>query len=299
MQGTGSDPTTRARWVGPDQPLHDALEALADAMGARFARASPIAWGDAGATHRVDFEDGRRVAARLVEPTRRESTMLAARRMTAAGQAGLPVPVPTLVDVDGTVWFVTSWIDGDVGARWLDTPERAQALARAMGTLLRSVRAIEPPMAEPQALDRGSSSNRLHDRGELDATVAAALDRADEILADRASAPAVFVHGDFAPINAIVGEDGEIRALLDFEHARSGDPLDDVAWWGWVVRHHHPDAWRAAWGTFCTASDVDLDRDERLLRARMLVQLFCRTVDASDGAARQGWLERLAEAAAW
>jgi aminoglycoside phosphotransferase (APT) family kinase protein len=204
-----------------------------------------------------------------------------------------------VVDAAGLVWLVTPWIDGDVGARWLDTPERAQALARAMGTLLRSVRVIEPSTAEPETLDRGAWSNRFDDRGELDASVAAALDQADEFLADRASAPAVFVHGDYAPINAIVGDNGAIRALLDFEHARSGDPLDDVAWWGWVVRHHHPDAWRAAWGTFCTSADVDLDRDEPLLRALMVVQLYRRAMDASDAAAREGWLERLAEAATW
>ena len=297
-RGLGSDPT-RASWVGADQPLDDALDVLAVAMDGRIARSSPIAWGDAAATLRVEFEDGRRLAARAVEPGLSESAKLAARRMAAAEQAGLPVPAPTVVDAGGLVWLVTPWVDGDVGAHWLDTPERAQALARAMGILLRSVRAIEPPMAEPGTGDRGAWSNRPRDRPRLDSKVVAALDMADETLADRVSAPLVFVHGDFAPINAIVGADASIRALLDFEHARSGDPLDDVAWWGWVVRHHHPDAWRAAWGTFCASAEVDLERDEPLLRAHMLIQLFRRMVDASDGAARQGWLERLAEAAAW
>lgn len=47
---------------------------------------------------------------------------------------------------------------------------------------------------------------------------------------------AVIAHGDFRPGNMIVGPDGAIRAVLDWELATLGDPLADLAWMlsGWV-----------------------------------------------------------------
>ena len=39
----------------------------------------------------------------------------------------------------------------------------------------------------------------------------------------------VLVHGDFRPANVLI-ENGKIEALLDWELARLGDPLDDVGW---------------------------------------------------------------------
>ena len=47
----------------------------------------------------------------------------------------------------------------------------------------------------------------------------------------------VFVHGDFAPYNVIVGsEHGELRAVIDWELAHRGDPLEDLAWMEWHLR---------------------------------------------------------------
>jgi aminoglycoside phosphotransferase (APT) family kinase protein len=44
------------------------------------------------------------------------------------------------------------------------------------------------------------------------------------------------VHGDFRPGNAVVGTDGNLRAVLDWELATLGDPLADLGWlvayWG-------------------------------------------------------------------
>ena len=97
-----------------------------------------IPWGDSGATHRIDLADGRRVAARPIATERREDAARMARMMADAGRAGIPVPKPTVVDVAGATWFVTPWVDGELGARWLDTPERARILATAMGGLHRA-----------------------------------------------------------------------------------------------------------------------------------------------------------------
>ena len=234
------------------------LEALASALGSQVVDAAPVPWGDSGSTHRVDLADGRRLAARVIEAGRRDDAIRAARAMTVAGRAAIPVPTPTVLDAVGSSWFVTPWVEGDVGARWLDTPERAQVLARAMGTLQRAVRAIDPRLA-----------------------------------------PLAFVHGDFAPINVVLAADGTVAGLLDFDHAHAGDPLTDVAWWGWVVRHHHPDAWSAAWPTFCSAAGADLDRDGPALRTLMLGELSRRAAATVGDPDRRRWLDRLAEASAW
>ncbi len=244
--------------MGVDARTAAGLDALAIALGSQVVDVAPVPWGDLGATHRVGLADGRRVAARAIVAGRHEDAVRAARAMADAGRAAIPVPVPTVLDAGGATWFVTPWVDGDLGARWLDTPERARALARAMGTLQRAIRAIDPRLG-----------------------------------------PLAFVHGDFAPVNVVVAPDGTIAALLDFEHAHAGDPLEDVAWWGWVVRHHHPDAWHAAWPTFCAAAGADPDRDGPTLRALMLDELSRRAAAPGNEADRQRWLDRLAEATAW
>ena len=51
----------------------------------------------------------------------------------------------------------------------------------------------------------------------------------------------VLVHGDFGPQNVLI-DDGRITALVDWEFAHIGQPVEDLAWAEWIVRMHHPDA---------------------------------------------------------
>lgn len=47
----------------------------------------------------------------------------------------------------------------------------------------------------------------------------------------------VVVHGDFAPYNVIVdAENGELRAVVDWELAHLGSPVEDLAWLEWNLR---------------------------------------------------------------
>jgi aminoglycoside phosphotransferase (APT) family kinase protein len=276
------------------------LDALAAALGSRIVRSGSIPWGDSGPTHRLDLEDGRRVAARWVESPSRAVARQAARLMADAAAAAIPVPVPTLLDVVDGTWFVTPWVDGDVGARWLDQPDRARTLAHAMGVLHRSVRMIDPRTVGAGPGGEDSRSWSLGERiGDLPASAVAAVAHADATLAGRGPVTPTFVHGDFAPINVILGADGTVRALLDFEHARVGDPREDIAWWGWVVRHHHPDAWHAAWPVFCTAAGSDPVEDATVLQALVIRQLVRRAVGVTEPLDRQRWLGRLDQAARW
>ncbi|MGE0622862.1 MAG: phosphotransferase family protein [Pseudomonadales bacterium] len=56
------------------------------------------------------------------------------------------------------------------------------------------------------------------------------------------SAQLSLVHGDYRSGNFLYNEAGEIPALLDWEMAHIGDPLEDLAWsldplWGWPEKH--------------------------------------------------------------
>lgn len=50
---------------------------------------------------------------------------------------------------------------------------------------------------------------------------------------------AIVVHGDWAPYN-VVWRDGRVVGVIDWDLARPGDPLDDLAFaaWQWAPLHH-------------------------------------------------------------
>jgi aminoglycoside phosphotransferase (APT) family kinase protein len=50
----------------------------------------------------------------------------------------------------------------------------------------------------------------------------------------------VLVHGDFGPQNMLFAATGQLAALVDWEFAHLGDPIEDLAWAEWIVRTHHP-----------------------------------------------------------
>jgi aminoglycoside phosphotransferase (APT) family kinase protein len=256
---------------------HRKLDEVADRLGTRLRAAEPVGWGDARATYRLSLADGRSVAARRVmgnEPRARVEHI--GRLMTGLAGAGLPVPVPTSVETAGGPWLITPWVEGETGASWLGDPERARQLADRMGRLanrLRSVDLREVSLAD----DDGVTAQSPEDAREL-----------------------VFVHGDFAPVNVVMTPEGEVAALLDFEHAGTGPPLLDVAWWGWVVRHHHPEAWAAAWPAFLRSAGLACGRVEARLHELALRTLADRAgAVGDDAAARRRWLDRLAVARTW
>jgi Ser/Thr protein kinase RdoA (MazF antagonist) len=52
---------------------------------------------------------------------------------------------------------------------------------------------------------------------------------------------AVLVHGDYGPNNVLMdGAAEEVIAVVDWEWAHAGEPVEDVAWCEWIVRMHHP-----------------------------------------------------------
>ena len=89
-----------------------------------------------------------------------------------------------------------------------------------------------------------------------------AIDHAFEALSQRIpeQGPATLVHGDYRLDNCIVGDDGAIRAVLDWEICTLGDPMADVGllqvyWTG-------PGDEASAWAGTATTADGFLDRHE-------------------------------------
>ena len=92
------------------------------------------------------------------------------------------------------------------------------------------------------------------------------IDRVHDALLRRIpdQGPATIVHGDYRLDNCIVGEDGAIRAVLDWEICTLGDPLADlgllcVYWTG-------PTDEPSAWAGSATAVDGFLDRAQLVER---------------------------------
>jgi tRNA A-37 threonylcarbamoyl transferase component Bud32 len=50
----------------------------------------------------------------------------------------------------------------------------------------------------------------------------------------------VLVHGDFGPQNMLFAPSCQVTAVVDWEFAHRGDPVEDLAWAEWIVRTHHP-----------------------------------------------------------
>jgi aminoglycoside phosphotransferase (APT) family kinase protein len=125
------------------------------------------------------------------------------------------------------------------------------ALARRICTVLAEVHRVDVPAALP---DPGPEPARHElDRWvrELDAVELEpqpALRVAATWLADHLPPPPernVVVHGDFRPANVLV-HNGAFDALLDWELAHAGDPLDDLGWYTaplYAAEHFPPGVW--------------------------------------------------------
>jgi aminoglycoside phosphotransferase (APT) family kinase protein len=161
--------------------------------------------------------------------------------LRAARAEGVPVPAVVTADGDaasdalGPSWMVVELVEGETIARKiLRDAEYAPALpvlARQCGTALAGIHRI-PPSAVPRL-----------DHTDQVASLRLALDASGEphpafelgfrwLDRHRPAAPTGepgVVHGDFRLGNLVVGPDG-LRAVLDWELAHAGDPLEDLGW---------------------------------------------------------------------
>jgi aminoglycoside phosphotransferase len=112
----------------------------------------------------------------------------------------------------------------------------------------------------------------------------------------------VLVHGDFGPQNLLLDPSAlAVTAVLDWEFAHLGDPVEDLAWCEWIVRTHHPEHVRSL-GRFFTAYGAPVPawpaRRAAMLAKCAWFKEFCHRRDPNGPGVRQ-WEERAGTTAGW
>jgi aminoglycoside phosphotransferase (APT) family kinase protein len=167
-----------------------------------------------------------------------------ARLLRAADAARVPVPQVRFVldEQDGLgAGYVMSHVEGETIPRRILRDERfAEArpqMARQAGRIAARLHAIPldelpelPGFADhdhPATAQIAQQRELLDTYGEPHPVFELALRWLEQRVPDVAGA--TLVHGDFRNGNFVVGEDG-IRAVLDWELAHIGDPVEDLGW---------------------------------------------------------------------
>ncbi len=176
------------------------------------------------------------------------------------------LPVPPLVARDGRRLGL-GYLPGTHGQDLIGRGQARQVLT-ACGRMLRRIHAIDPERAGI----RGP-----HPPG------------------------AVLVHGDYGPNNTLLGPGArEVTAVLDWEWAHAGAPVEDLAWCEWIVRMHHPGdagALDEFFGAYRLRPAWAARHEAMLARCRAMLDLCERW--RPDGEAVPRWRDRLAITASW
>lgn len=163
-----------------------------------------------------------------------------AKLIVLAGEAGVAVPPVRFVLDEGDgigQGFVMDRIPGETIARKIlrdaEFDEARPRLARQCGEILAKLHKIDraklPPLrvsAARSEIDHYYQSYKLHGHPHP------VFELAFRWLKDNAPPDATeltLVHGDFRHGNLMIGPDG-VRAVLDWEIAHVGDPMEDLGW---------------------------------------------------------------------
>lgn len=332
---------TEPRWPRAEAPFlgiamsnePNELAAMSAIVAAPVVAVEPCGWGFENRTSIVTLADGRRLvvqqlAGRAVARLKLRRARALPERLAAAG---LRAPRLLAADISADPpYIVREYLPGDIGARLIGTLAGALHVAGAMGELLPRLAAVptggaglSDAWATPDRLARQARLQLARNGAMLGPAAARALAATIERLPARfADRPACFAHGDFCPVNVLLeatdlgpGASGKSEAsgtnpqapavigLLDLEFARIADPLFDAAWWGWVVRYHHPERWAAAYPQLLAAAGISSDEptrarihDLQLLRCLEMVDYHARTARLAQAAM---WAGRLQQTLGW
>jgi aminoglycoside phosphotransferase (APT) family kinase protein len=286
-KATGVDPDTLRPMVDPHgvdvASVSEWLAAHVDGATPPF-RFDVIAGGHSNLTYRVTDARGERSVLRRpplghVLPSAHDMGR-EHRIISALGPTPVPV-APALgycadESVNGAPFYVMGYVDGVVirdpeGANVLTADARRVAGEDIVDTLV-AIHAVNPDAVGLGDLGRhdGYIARQLKRwYGQWNASKTSELpgvDRVHDVLLERIpeQGPAAIVHGDYRLDNCMVGTDGRVRAVLDWEICTLGDPLADVGmlhvyWTG-------PDDERSAWTGSGTAVDGFPNRGDLLER---------------------------------
>ena len=210
---------------------------------------SLIAGGRSNLTYRVTDSRGRRMVLRRpplshalasAHDMGREHRIIAALRSTR-------VPVPDALglctdeSVNGASFYMMEFVDGhiildqDAALRLLSEASRTAASTALVDTLA-EIHRVDPTAVGLGELGRheGYIARQLKRwYGQWNASKTRELTDID-VVHDELSrripdqGAATIVHGDFRLDNCIIGDDGDVRAVLDWELCTLGDPLADL-----------------------------------------------------------------------
>jgi aminoglycoside phosphotransferase (APT) family kinase protein len=211
-----------------------------------------IAGGRSNLTFRVTDASGQRFALRRpplshVLPTAHD---MAREHRVIAALGPTPVPVPPALgycgdeSVNGQPFYVMGFVDGHVlrdataAAQVLDRAGRRRA-GLALADVLVEIHAVDPDAVNLGDLGRREGYierqlRRWHEQfTQSQALTRRAVPAVEEVhtrLGQRVppQGPPAIVHGDYRLDNAILGDDGQVLAVLDWEICTLGDPLADV-----------------------------------------------------------------------
>jgi aminoglycoside phosphotransferase len=196
-------------------------------------------------------------------------------------------------------------------------PDAALRLTREleMLTALRGYLPVPPVIAAREStltlgFVAGAHGQDLIDQGHA-ATVLQSCGRLLRRLHDLAPGPLalgehaasqVLVHGDFGPNNVLLHpESFAVTALLDWEFAHLGDPIEDLAWCEWIVRTHHPHHTDALADFFDAYGGHVPDWPQRqaaMVTRCLELQRFCERWEPGGRGAQQ-WTQRAHATANW
>jgi aminoglycoside phosphotransferase (APT) family kinase protein len=176
----------------------------------------------------------------VIESSRRQEFEL----LRAATAAGVPVPRVRWCEDDpvvlGSPFFIMDFVEGEtIGRKLLRDAEFAAAravLPEQLATAAARIHAM--PLAALGSVPPADRAPATAELARYEQTYRAitpdphpALELALRWLAARAPAGGrrAVVHGDFRVGNVIVGPDG-LRAVIDWELAHAGDPMEDLGW---------------------------------------------------------------------
>jgi aminoglycoside phosphotransferase (APT) family kinase protein len=206
-------------------------EELAQRLGADVVALRQLAGGASKEAWAVDLADGRELLVRRagVGVIHRDTLTLEQEFhvLEAAVAAGVraPHPIAYLGDIGGREAFAMERVDGEtIGRRLVRDPP--PGLPLEMADELAKIHTIEPL----DFLPRGDSITRFYDELDSVGEPHPAIEYGLAWVRDRlaSSRERTFVHGDFRLGNLAVTD--HLVAVLDWEFAHFGDPVEDVAW---------------------------------------------------------------------
>lgn len=266
-----------SRWLGAVLP------------GQRVTGLARLGGGYRNRNTRLDLDDGEALVLRQYEVDEAGRICAVEAALLARLRGAAPVPGLIAADPAGTAAgepvLLTRFVPGVPLSAVLAGPGDHAALGRAAGRALGAIGTVTfdgggfftDGTLQPTAGDLAGGLPGFVDAclaaGPAPTVLSAAelaglreLARADEPLAARADGARQLVHSDYNPKNLLIGTDGSVAAVLDWEFAFSGSPLHDV---GNMLRFEQPPGFAAGFADGFRDGGGELPPDWREISAAL------------------------------